>query len=452
MEQSEAGMFQIPSSKTLSALALAVSLLFIAACTKNGGNSIGVLPHAPAPARTPFYVVRNLGSLGGKSCCVVISDNDRGWVDFTSDLAGDKSFHPVLWIKGVMKDLGTLGGPNSSVGGMNDEGDVTVGGSDTGKPDPLGEDFCTWGTHQMCLSYIWHQGKRTLVPTLGGNNNDVNTINNDGLVLAVAETKVHGTCVSPQILSYEAFTWVPATGAVHRLSPLKGDFVTEGFAMNDRGDVGGYSGACGNGEGDPYIMNHAVWWRHGKPVALRTLGGTIGNTVFGINNRGQMVGISSLRGNMTVHAVLWENGRITDLGTLPGDHFSTADNISDTGLVLISSCRGIFQKCRAAIWQNGVMTDLNKLVRPGSSLYLVNPNGINNHGAIAGTALDRRTGSEVPFLATLCEPNSATKECTQSAQERAVTGTSAEALSPEKVGQQPRGRRWSDAFRRADPN
>ena len=54
-----------------------------------------------------------------------------------------------------MLDLGTLGGPHANVGGMNDHGIVTVGGSDTGTPDPLGEDFCGYGTHQTCLSFIW---------------------------------------------------------------------------------------------------------------------------------------------------------------------------------------------------------------------------------------------------------------------------------------------------------
>ena len=138
----------------------------------------------------PMYAVRNLGSFGGTSCCLVITINDRGWVNGTSNLPGDAAFHPFLWIDGVMGDLGTLGGPNASVGGMNDRGDVTVGGSDTGQLDPLGEDFCGFGTHQICRSYVWHHGMRTLVPTLGGNNGDVNGPTNDGLVLAVAETTV----------------------------------------------------------------------------------------------------------------------------------------------------------------------------------------------------------------------------------------------------------------------
>ena len=66
------------------------------------------------------YSVQALGSLGGTNCCLVVTLNNIGWVDGTSNLAGDNSFHPFLWRDGKMQDLGTLGGPNASVGGMND--------------------------------------------------------------------------------------------------------------------------------------------------------------------------------------------------------------------------------------------------------------------------------------------------------------------------------------------
>ena len=162
---------------------------------------------------------QTLGSLGGTNCCLVIEINNRDWVDGTSNLAGDHNFHPFLWVDGQMTDLGTLRGPNASAGGLNDRGDVTVGGSDTGIPDPLGEDFCGFGTFQVCLSYVWHEGKRALIPTLGGNNNDVNTINNRGQVLAFAETaSPDPTCTPPQVLGFEAFIWNrKAAKSIHSL-------------------------------------------------------------------------------------------------------------------------------------------------------------------------------------------------------------------------------------------
>jgi hypothetical protein len=76
--------------------------------------------------------------------------------------------------------------------------------------------------------------------------------------------------------------------------------------------------------------------------------------------------------------------------------------------------KSVVPRCRAAVWQDGVMTDLNTLIRPGSSLYLIAANWINNHGDIVGTARDRDTHALVPFLAIRCDPNGAlVKACTQ---------------------------------------
>jgi probable HAF family extracellular repeat protein len=224
---------------------------YVAALTVVAALVIPGWLHAQDPEnhnkRQTHYTVQALGSLGGTSCCQSETINNRGWVDGSSNIAGDQSLHPFLWIDGRMTDLGTLGGPNSNVGGMNEVGDVTVGGSDTGTPDPLGEDFCSYGTHQTCLSFVWHNGTRTLVPTLGGNNNDVATINNRGQVLAFAETATpDSTCIPPQVLGFEAFIWEPKSGDIRELPPLPGDSVSAGFGMNENGDVAGTSGICAN--------------------------------------------------------------------------------------------------------------------------------------------------------------------------------------------------------------
>jgi probable HAF family extracellular repeat protein len=380
--------------------------------TDTSGNVFGTKLTSFFRGKKPLYAVRSLGSLGGTSCCLVVTNNDRGWVNGTSNLPGDKNFHPFLWRNGVMQDLGTLGGPNSSVGGMNDRGDVTVGGSDTGKPDPLGEDFCGYGTHQTCLSFVWHRGQRILIPNLGGNNNDVNTINNNDVVLTVGETKVHDpTCIAPQVLGFEAFTWELPTNDMHRLPPLRGDSVSIAFDVNNRGDASGYSGVCGHGAFDVYASYHAVLWRHGRPKDLGNLGGTVANQALGLNNRGQVIGLSALRGNKTAHAFLWQDGTMTDLGTVGSDHLSSAGGVNDAGQVAVTSCKSVaVMKCRGALWQNGVLTDLNSVISHTSSLYLVNTNSINARGEIVGQALDRTTGTLVPYLAVPCEEVTRTED------------------------------------------
>jgi probable HAF family extracellular repeat protein len=391
-----------------SGFVILATLAVLGGCS---GSVTQVLQSPPAQSKSIYYVVQNLGSLGGRDCCgehIAISNNNRGWVAGTSNVKGNKSFHPFLWRNGVMQDLGTLGGPNSGVGVMNDHGVVPVGGSDTGTPDPLGEDFCGSGTHQTCLSFLWENGKRTLVPTLGGNNNTVAAINNHGLVAAFAETKVRDpSCIAPQVLDYEAFTWDPASGKIHRLYPLKGDSVSEAQDINEQGDVVGVSGACGPVLSLP-ISNHAVLWRHGdsNPIDLGSLGGTIANTPYGVNNRGQVAGLSALKGNKTAHAFLWQNGKMLDLGALPGDNLSSAASVTDSGLVLVES--GTVARyprgSKLAVWENGILTNLNTLVRPPSSLHLIHWGWINQHGDVVGQAYDRDTGALVPFLATRCDP------------------------------------------------
>ena len=75
------------------------------------------------------YSVTDLGTLGGNNSWPW-GINDRGQVvggSETPDIdpnSGLPTFHAFLWNKGVMHDLGTLGGHNSParLGGINSEG------------------------------------------------------------------------------------------------------------------------------------------------------------------------------------------------------------------------------------------------------------------------------------------------------------------------------------------
>jgi probable HAF family extracellular repeat protein len=80
--------------------------------------------------------MRDLGTLGGTWGVVGNRSggsgeglNNRGQVTGTSNLAGDLTYHAFLWDRGVLRDLHTLGGPNSEAYWMNDSGAV-VGRSD----------------------------------------------------------------------------------------------------------------------------------------------------------------------------------------------------------------------------------------------------------------------------------------------------------------------------------
>ena len=341
-------------------------------------------------AQQTHYTVKDLGTLGG-TFSFAGGINNRGDIEGFSTLPGDTAVHAFLWQKGLMADLGTLGGPNSFASWrLNERGEVG-GQAETSTPDPLGEDFCGFGTHLICQPSIWQKGVPTPLPTVGGNNGFATGVNSRGQVVGDAENSTPDpTCPAPQVLHFKPVVW--EKGRVQELPLLIGD--SEGIALtiNDRGQIAGNSGSCTT----PF---HAVLWQNGTVTDLGGLGGT-GKIPSDINNQGQVAGLSDLPGDAAFHAFLWENGVMTDLGTLPGDVSSTGDGINGKGQVVGGSF-DVDGNERAVIWANGVITDLNTLIPPDSPLFLIEATGtINSGGQIAGFALEKSSGEIHAFLLT----------------------------------------------------
>jgi probable HAF family extracellular repeat protein len=93
--------------------------------------------------------------------------NDRGLLAGTALLADGLTQHAFLWRKGVKTDLGTFGGPDSSAFFKPSEYGQVAGNAETSTPDPMGEDFCLYGTHLVCLGFVWQDGVMTPLATLG---------------------------------------------------------------------------------------------------------------------------------------------------------------------------------------------------------------------------------------------------------------------------------------------
>jgi len=120
---------------------------------------------AKAKAKESQYQVSNLDSLGGTSSGGN-SINNQSWVAGYSRLLGNQSRHAALWRDGSILDLGTLGGPNSSVtwNVKNTEG-IIVGISQTAAPEPLGEAWSSaafyggpFNVGYINLGFVWEQG------------------------------------------------------------------------------------------------------------------------------------------------------------------------------------------------------------------------------------------------------------------------------------------------------
>jgi len=334
--------------------------------------------------------------------------NARGWVAGFSNLP-DGTRHAALWRGGAVTDLGTLGGPHSSVAwpGINNRG-LVVGIAQTATPDPLGEQwscaaFFPTATGHTCLGFVWEDGVMTALPTLGGNNGYAAAVNSRGQVVGWAETPVHDpTCDAPQVLQFRAVLWEPKRGLVQELPPLPGDAASAATAINARGQVVGISGECDQAVGR-FTARHAVLWDKGRVTELPNLGGESWHTPTAINERGDVVGFSNPPGDaggiFIAHAFLWtrKNG-IRDLGTLPGDEISQAQGINARGQVVGVSCGA--SGCRAFLWEDGVMWDLNALLQPAFAGTLVSARDITNAGRITGDAREQSTERVVPYVAT----------------------------------------------------
>ncbi len=356
----------------------------------------------------PGYTVSILPTLGGTSRGNSI--DNQGVAAGYSTLLASGYRHAVLWRGGALTDLGTLGGPNSSVTwpGQNESGTI-VGISETGAPDPLGElwsctAFLPAAAGQSCLGFIWEKGVMKSLPTLGGNNGFATEVNNRGQVVGWAETTVHDpTCTAPQVLQFRAVMWEPRRGRTQQLPPLPGDSTSAATAINDRGQVAGISGDCNDAVGK-FSARHAVLWDHGSVTDIGNLGGVAWNTPMAINERGDIVGFSDTTGDFdgtpNQRAFLWtRGGGLRNLGLLPGDATSEAHGINEEGQIVGISCTAA-GSCRGFLWDHGVMTDLNTVVGTGYPNLITFAQDINDDGVITGRLFDQASGKNLAFVAT----------------------------------------------------
>ena len=143
-----------------------------------------------------------------------------------------------------------------------------------------------------------------------------------------AETNVaEPTCVSPQVLQFKPVIW--NRDGVHELPTFPGDPVGAALAVNDSGEVVGWSGTCAPGYGPHETFLHALLWRDGTMTDLGNLGGKTNIVASDINNRGQVIGYSNVANDLTHHAFLWQAGVMMDLGTLAGDSSSDASDLNE---------------------------------------------------------------------------------------------------------------------------
>jgi probable HAF family extracellular repeat protein len=306
-----------------------------------------------------------------------------------------------VWNNGAITDLGTLpGGQSSFAYWVNDRG-LIVGQSQNGSIDPL------TGAPEV-RGVLWRKGEIIDIGTLGGNASNTISISNRGQVLGAAtNATLDPFANAPQVACLVLPTNNPCSGFSFSFNSLFSPTTTETHALvwedgfvrdlgtlggpdsaaevnNDRGEVAGWSytsfdanPSTATPNVDPFLWSP----EDGKMTDLGGFGGTFG-APFWLNNRGQVVGASNLAGDQTFHPFLWSRGKLNDLGTL-GGYTGVAFMLNDAGEAVGYAdvapnpvgCSGLACIHHAFLWKDGVMTDLGTLGDPCSRALAINQSG-----------------------------------------------------------------------------
>jgi probable HAF family extracellular repeat protein len=264
------------------------------------------------------------------------------------------------------------------------------------------------------LGFVWENGQgpmRGLPNFPGGNNGFATGANNLRQVVGWAENGVHDpTCCCQsdpghQVLQFRPALWtLGPPDQIQDLPLIPGDSSGAATAINDNGQIVGISGICDQAVGR-HTAKHAVLWENGTVTDIYPdAPAPWWNTPTAINQHGDVVGFAGdptdVEGNI-LHAFIWtrDNGLkvLKPLrGRVPQHVDSEAYGINEAGQVVGVSCAADQVDCRAVIWNHGVYpTDLND---PTYSVFLASAKDINNKGEITGRAVDS-TGALIAYLA-----------------------------------------------------
>jgi probable HAF family extracellular repeat protein len=216
-----------------------------------------------------------------------------------------------LWQDGRMHDLGTLGGPDTAPGPINERGQIAGFSLTSFIPNP------TTGIPTLD-PFLWKDGKMLDLGTLGGTIGNANALNNQGQV--AGQSNLAGD------LTFHPFLW--SRGVLTDLGTFGGSTGTANW-LNDDAAVVGKADLPGSQTHDGFL------WRKGVLTDLGTVDGDPCSNALAINSSGQIVGGSGDCSSFS-HAFIWENGGpMVDLSTLipPGSAITLTEAafINDLG-------------------------------------------------------------------------------------------------------------------------
>jgi len=323
----------------------------------------------------------------------------------------------------TVTDLGTLGYISSSGGGLNDAG-VASGVSSLGTTVPVTPCPPRYGKPQHCVEHPQHafsysNGVMTDLGTLGGNNSSATALNATGTVVGSADTAagashafVDRSGVMTDLGTLDGATAGSTALAVNDAGQVVGystapggtgdvAFLDSDGTMTDLGTIDGGTASVANGINDAGVVignsdtaasdEIGFVYQNGTITAVGTLGGP-NSSVNAINDNGVVTGSSQDAADVS-HPFVYANGKMTSLGTYNID--TTPQAINDNG-VIVGTTYGVDASgdpfTHAFIYQSGTFQDLTTLIPAGSGWQLTDAVAININGQILVDATNTTTG------------------------------------------------------------
>jgi probable HAF family extracellular repeat protein len=302
--------------------------------------------------------------------------------------------HAAAWRNGRLSDLGALPGQNvSAIFEQNSRG-VGVGFSEDGLADPFSREAAS-------VAVTFEHGKVINLGALaGGYESTAQSINDQGQIAGFSSNGIRDQYACSILGQTPPCGWptqvravIWRNGVISDLGTLGGPDSVEA-AQNEQGEVAGESYTSDRVNATTSAPPQAPFlWKDGHMINLGTLGGTSGQANW-LNNYGEVVGQSNLRGDGTYNAFLWNGRRMIDL--TPHVSRASATWINDQGDVTGYTCGATFNSpCTGFLWRHGKLTTLPAT---GAGFGGADPTSINNRDQVVGYEI--RT-DETPVIAAL---------------------------------------------------
>jgi uncharacterized membrane protein len=247
----------------------------------------------------------------------------------TDPLVGGLEVNAVIWAPdGHIFDLGTMGGYQSTAIWINDFGQVS-GWVENRTPDPY-----SMGAGAQTQGFIWQNGVMRLLGTLGGPDSEGKFINNLGQVSGHSYTSDIPNSITG-VPPADPFVW--ENGKMTDINPGNFGGAQGGTNfLNNRGEVAGFGTTPGEAGAHAFLWHKGVLTdlftignlgNFNAAYYVNEEGHVIGSSGNG----------SLLTGVLQFQSVLWRGHEFIDIGALPGDTCRQPYFISSHDQVVVAS-------------------------------------------------------------------------------------------------------------------